>query len=213
MEHYSVRGKELNIFRSFFKDRRQYVSIDSMESELKDACESSCIQGSKMSSLLYVLYTNEIPFLSNLMNTELYSRITNTNDIIQSSVKCYTIQYVDDSTNMLSTKNIDQLQNYVDKYFKLLENYYNINKLSLNQEKSKYMIICKPSMRAKCSNLVMKTTNHIIEQANKIKVLGIFISSSLSNIPTINNIIFKVNFRLYTLKKSSNILIKEHQKC
>ena len=71
MEHYGVRGKELNIFRSFFKDRRQYVSIDSMESELKDACESSCIQGSKMSSLLYVLYTNEIPILSNLMNTEL----------------------------------------------------------------------------------------------------------------------------------------------
>ena len=116
MEHYGVRGKELNIFCSFFKDRRQYVSIDSMESELKDACESSCIQGSKMSSLLYVLYMNKIPILSNLMNTELYSSITNTHDIIHSSVKCYMIQYVDDSTNMLSTKNIDELQNYVDKY-------------------------------------------------------------------------------------------------
>ena len=56
-------------------------------------------------------------------------------------------------------------------------------------------------MRAKCSNLVMKTTNHIIEQASKIKVLGMYISSSLSNIPTINNIISKVNYRLYTLKK------------
>ena len=98
MEHYGVRGKELNIVCSFFTDRRQYVSIDSMESELKEACDSSVIQGSKMSSLLYVLYANEISILSNIMNTEIYSKITDTEDIVYSSVKCYTIQYIDDST-------------------------------------------------------------------------------------------------------------------
>ena len=72
MEHYGIRGKALNIMRSFFTDRKQYVSIDGMESELKDACKCSVIKGSKMSSLLYILYTNEIPLLGNIMNNEVF---------------------------------------------------------------------------------------------------------------------------------------------
>ena len=44
-----------------------------------------------------------------------------------SNVYNYTIQYVDDSTNMLSSENIDTLEIYVNNYFKLLETFYNIN--------------------------------------------------------------------------------------
>ena len=136
MEHYGIRGKALNIMCSFFSDRKQYVSIDSMESELKDACNCSVIQGSKMSSLLYILYTNEIPLLGNIMtNNDIFSKITSSSNTIISNVYNYTIQYVDDSTNMLSSENIDTLEIYVNNYFKLLENFYDINKLTLNQDK------------------------------------------------------------------------------
>ena len=47
------------------------------------------------------------------------------------------IQYVDDSSSMISTNNLDELKGYINRYFKILEEYYNINKLSLNSDKTK----------------------------------------------------------------------------
>ena len=70
-----------------------------------------------------------------------------------------TVQYVDDSNNIVSSKNINELQTYINKYFTLLEGYYNLNKLTLNSDKTKFMIICKPSLRHLTTQMVLKTTN------------------------------------------------------
>ena len=56
-------------------------------------------------------------------------------------------------------------------------------------------------MRHLCINIKLHTSQYIIEQSTKIKILGIFITSGFSNIATINNIISKVNYRLNTLKE------------
>ena len=44
-------------------------------------------------------------------------------------------------------------------------------------------------------------TSVVIEQTQKIKVLGIFITSGFTNIATINNIISKVNYRMLVLRE------------
>ena len=59
LEQYGLRGKEFNLIKSFLNDRQQYVFIDGMESEVISSGNSSVCQGSKLSSLLYILYTNE----------------------------------------------------------------------------------------------------------------------------------------------------------
>ena len=76
LEQYGVRNKKLSIMQSFLNNRRQYVSIDSMESEILPSPQCSCLQGSKMSSLLYILYTNEIPLLSKLMYSQTLTILT-----------------------------------------------------------------------------------------------------------------------------------------
>ena len=68
---------------------------------------------------------------------------------------------------MLSSENIDTLEIYVNNYFKLLENFYNINKLTLNQDKSKFLIVCKANMRNNCNDIVMKTSNFMIQNLMK----------------------------------------------
>merc|ERR1712240_215518 len=78
---------------------------------------------------------------------------------------------------------------------------YNINKLLINSDKSKLLIITKPAQRHLSSNIKLQTTKYIIEQTQKIKVLGIFITSGFSNLATINNIISKVNYRILVLKE------------
>ena len=155
----------MEIFKTFLSDRYQYVSIDGRESDIDKLLEYSVIQGSKLSSLLYILYTNKIPFLHEVICSESYGKLTGDkcgNDF--SSISNYIIQYVDDSSNLISSNNIDQLDKYIDKYFKILENFYNLNKLTLNSDKTKFMVTCKPNIRCNTINRKLNTTQYVIEQ-------------------------------------------------
>ena len=63
------------------------------------------------------------------------------------------------------------------------------------------MIICKPLLRHYTTDMVLKTTNYTIEQSKKVKVLGVYITSGLSNDATVNDMISKINFRLHLIRK------------
>ena len=67
-----------------------------------------------------------------------------------------------------------------------------------------YLLICKHQYSNSISNIVLHANKYIIRQSSKIKVLGIFIASGLSNNATVNNIISKVNFSLSVLKEVSS---------
>ena len=119
-----------------------------------DSLNCSTIKGSKLSSLLYIIYTNEIPLLYNIMNSPIYNKLTSTNCSSNFyNINNLVIQYVDDSTNLISSKNINELNSYIEKYFNILKNYYELNKLTLNSDKTKFMIICKPNLRKDTINI------------------------------------------------------------
>ena len=61
MEHYGVRGDTLELFLSYLDKRQQFVEIDCYRSDVKMTPECGCVQGSKLSGVLYSIYTNEIP--------------------------------------------------------------------------------------------------------------------------------------------------------
>jgi len=108
---------------------------------------------------------------------------------------------VDDSSSIISTTDIQEPNNYIEDYFKILESFYNINKLTLNSDKTKFMIMCKPYLQKQTYNIKLHTTQCVIEQSNKVKILGIYITYRLYNEATINNMVSKINFRLNILKK------------
>ena len=76
MEHYGVRGAELEIFKSYFANRKQLVHIDTERSEVIDSLDCSVIQGSKLAGLFYNLYTNEIPEIHKIMNMDIFTQMT-----------------------------------------------------------------------------------------------------------------------------------------
>ena len=55
------------------------------------------------------------------------------------------------------------------------------------------MITCKPQLRESVMNIKLTTNDYTVEQVNKVKALGIYITSGLTNIAMTNNIISKVN--------------------
>ena len=50
-------------------------------------------------------------------------------------------QYVDDPTNIVGAQSLQEMRKYLEKYMTLLEEFYTINKLKINSEKTKFMVM------------------------------------------------------------------------
>ena len=81
LDYYGVRRAALNLFDSYLTNRSQYTSIDTYDSDFVDSLDYYVIQGSKLSSLLYIIYTNEVPYLHKFLTDinlhDLYNKLTN----------------------------------------------------------------------------------------------------------------------------------------
>merc|ERR1712115_299721 len=119
------------------------------------------------------------------------------------------IQYVDDTNNVIFGNNAAEIEKYSNGYFKLIEGFYTINRLKLNPDKTRLMVICRPNKREDVKNFVLKAGEYLIEQKEKIKVLGVYFTSGLSNHANILNIISKVNYRMYTMREAFSFSSKK----
>ena len=70
MEYYGIKDNELSIVKSFLRERSKIVEINKKRSPFKKSNACSVIQGSKLSSFLYIQYTNKIPLLRNMLDDE-----------------------------------------------------------------------------------------------------------------------------------------------
>merc|ERR1712175_31574 len=143
------------------------------------------------------------------MSADLYGQITQSPPTNSVNVSHNIIQYVDDTNNIIYGNNIEEIEKYTNAYFKLIECFYSINKLKLNPDKTRLMVVCRQNKRDEVKNFVLKAGDYIIEQRDKIKVLGIYFTSGLTNHVNISNIISKVNFRMYTMKEAFNFSSKK----
>ena len=104
-------------------------------------------------------------------------------------------------TNIISGKNPTHLSKYTTNFYTLLHNYYTINKLSINSDKTKLLVSSKSKLTNITKKLSFMAINHKISQSHTIKILGAYIQSNLSLDTHINKIISKLNFKLHTLRQ------------
>merc|ERR1712240_982285 len=204
MEYYGIRGPELEIFKSYLSNRQQFVEIDTYRSKIRASNPCSVIQGSKLSGILYTLYTNEIPQLYTLMQDNIYTEIPGMPTINTKGIEHHTVNYVDDSTNLIITKDPTKLQTYLNAFYILLQKVYNTNKLIINQQKTELMLICNNRNRKITRGIQMYAGKYRVKQVDTVKVLGYKIQSNLHNDAQVNKTIADINHRIFSMKKLGN---------
>ena len=127
LNYYGVNGNSLSWFNSYLTNRYQYVDIDGTSSKPL-IITTGVPQGSILGPLLFIIYMN---------------------DIYSTSSKFKFILYADDSTLYspicsfsigLNPSEIQEMAHNINKELKYVTDWLNVNKLSLNASKTKFMI-------------------------------------------------------------------------
>ena len=68
--------------------------------------------------------------------------------VIFKNIEHHTINFIDDSTNVISFKDHQQIKPYLTNYYILIHNYYNINKLKINADKTMILLTYKNKFKS-----------------------------------------------------------------
>ena len=141
-------------------------------------------QGSVLGPLLFIVYMNDVQ--SCLKKSE-------------------AILFADDTTILCSNKDFDILYHEIEIDLANLIDWFNANKLSLNIEKTNYILF-----KAKNSNFSAKRelsiVNKVINNVTQTKFLGLYIDYKLSWNKHINNLITKLIKNTYLINTSKRLI-------
>jgi hypothetical protein len=112
-----IRGVELSWFKSYLSDRKQFVTVNGMQSNLLNIL-LGVPQGSILGPLLFLLYINDLPSCSDLL----------------------TLLFADDTTLSDSDSDLSTLFDRVNVEFKKVVYFFRAHKLALHPDKTKFMI-------------------------------------------------------------------------
>jgi hypothetical protein len=160
LEKYGVRGEALKWFACYLSDRSQSVVINNTISTSKPIV-CGVPQGSVLGPLLFLVYVN---------------------DLVQVSDKAKFILFADDTNVIYHDKNLSTLIDSVNTDLEEISKWFNHNKLSINTEKTKFMIFSETGKidgRIEIPHVNIILNDRTISNASDIKFLGVTIQSNL----------------------------------
>ena len=165
LEHYGIRGSLLKWFETYLTDRKQFVFYNGVNSEtLSISC--GVPQGSVLGPLLFLLYINDLPNISDKLSFFLFA----------------------DDTNMYYESNdLKEIEKTVNKELKKYSQWLHLNRLALNVGKTN-SVIFRSTKRALKHNVVLIMNRKALEQKCYVKYLGVLMDEHLLWKPQISSV-------------------------
>ena len=213
--------KTLNILKSYLSERRQYVSVDSFDSDPFLVGPRSVTQGSTLSCILYIIYILDI--------TSIYhSKMHDPKDALQcSKIPVTTVDnnflpsrtcmstsaksFVDDNILLTRPAKGQSIQDAVAQAISKIEDYTNANLLALNPEKSRIMLLSKD--KDLNSNFQITIGGKILKHQPALKILGNIISQDLSWDAHVRQVVIpSLSNRAHTLREVAPYMSENFRK-
>ena len=178
LEYYGIRGIAKDWFCSYLSNRKQLVSIGNVTSDLKPIT-CGVPQGSVLGPLLFLLYINDFSKSAPDLDFHLFA---------------------DDSNLFCSHKSLQCLEAKVNVELNNVNNWLCVNKLSLNIDKSNFVIF-HPSQKKVQYPINLIINNKILEEKKYVKYLGIIMDCNLNWKQHIHELSKKVSRSIGILSK------------
>ena len=185
LSHYGIRGQMLNWFKSYLTNRSQYTCVNGYNSTCMNI-EYGVPQGSVLGPLLFLIFINDIGFLTNLnYKPKLFA---------------------DDTNIFVNSPTLPDLQMKCQNSIDIISKWIVANRLTINLDKTCYMIFSPSQNSIGHPDLDLYLTNCKIKKVTSTKYLGITIDENLNWKEHINNlclelrkfigIFYKLSFKL-----------------
>ena len=158
MHAYGIRGNILIWFRSYLTNRSQFVSYDGKQSEIQ-SITCGVPQGSILGSLLLIIYMNDICNVSELL---------------------FTVLYADDTCIVIHGKDMLSIITTLNHELHMLSTWLKANKLSLNTDKTYYMIFHRARIKLPDTDYPIIMNNSSLSNIKNHMYLGVILDSKMS---------------------------------
>ena len=190
LEHYGLEPSALQLLKSYLTNREQFVKIDDIKSNVLPI-NTGVPQGSILGPLLFIIYINDFSQASNVFKFITYADDTS----LVSTLGSFT-----NGTNNPNTEHMinTELHNIAE--------WLKLNKLTLNINKTKYMIFQMPNKKVTVPTLTIDGVN--IERVQHFNFLGLILDTHLNWNKHIEKIANKCSRTIGIINKLKHVLPK-----
>ena len=188
LELYGIRGSALSWFQSYLSNRCMRVKCKTVSSGVEVLSQEYTVeygtpQGLCLSSLIFLIFVNNL-------HLHLYDS------------EC--VQFTNDKTLIFSHQNLKYLQFCVEEELCQVRDWFHANKLTLNINKSSYLLFEVNRTAHTKFNLLLNGFD--VPRVNHAKFLGTWLDDKLNWDIHVSKLVLKLKCGLGMLRRSNNLL-------